>query len=68
MLFQSHRVYARPAVLSKLGLVILILTSGHNTSLHCVSKNRVGEPLVSHNPVIRWEDGCKHVMTPLWVV
>ena len=52
MLFQSHRVYARPAVLSIVGLGILILTSGHNTSRHCVSKNRVGKPLISCHPVV----------------
>ena len=59
MLFQSHRVYARPAVLSTVGLGILILISGHNTSRHCVRKNRVGKPLISHHPVIRWEKTCQ---------
>ena len=59
MIFQYHRMYARPAVLSTVGLGILILTSGHNTSRHCVSKNRVGKPLISHHPVIRWETTCQ---------
>ena len=59
MLFQYHRVYARPAVLSTVGLGILILTSGHNSSHHCVSKNRVGKPLISHHHVICWETPCQ---------
>ena len=62
MLFQSHRVYARPAVLSAVGLGILILTSVHNTSLHCVSKNRVGNHLISHHPVVFWETTCQERM------
>ena len=59
MLFQYHRVYAQPAVLSTVGLGILILKSGHNTSRHCVRKNRVGKPLISHHPIILWETTCQ---------
>ena len=59
MLFQYHRVYARPAVLSTVDLGILILTSGHNTSRHRVIKNRVGKPLISHHPVTQWETTCQ---------
>ena len=62
MIFQSHRVYARPAILSTVGLAILILTSGHNTSRHRVSKNRVGKPLISHHLVIFWETTCQGQM------
>ena len=62
MIFQSHRVYARPAVLSTVGLGILILTSKYNTSRHCVSKNRVGKLLISNHPVIRWETMCQGQM------
>ena len=59
MLFQSHIVYARPAVLGIVGMGILILTSGHNVSRHCVSKNRVGKLLICHHPVVRWEMTCQ---------
>ena len=59
MLFQSHRVYVQPAVLSTVGLGILILTSGHNTSRHCVSKNKVGKLLISHHLVVCWETTCQ---------
>ena len=62
MLFQYHRVYARPAVLSTVGLGILILISGHNTSRHCVSKNRAGKPLISHHLAIFWETTCQGQM------
>ena len=62
MLFQSCRMYARPAVLSTVGLGVLILMSGHNISRHCVSKNRVGKPLISHHPVIHWETTCQGQM------
>ena len=59
MIFQPHRMYARPTILSTVGLGILILTSGHNTSRHCVRKNRVGKPLIYYHPVIRWERTCQ---------
>ena len=55
-------MYARPPVLSTLGLGILILTSGHNTSRHSVSKIRVEKPLISHHPVIHWETACQERM------
>ena len=48
MLLQPHRMYARTTILSTVGLGILILTNGHNTNRHCVRKNRVGKPLISH--------------------
>ena len=59
MLLQPHRMYARPTILSTVGLDILILTSGHNTSRNFFSKNRVGKPLISHHPVISWENACQ---------
>ena len=59
MLFQSHRMYARPVVLSTVGLGILILTSRHNISRHCVRKNRAGKQLISHHPVVCWETTCQ---------
>ena len=59
MLLQPHRMYARPTILSAVGLGILILTSGHNTIRHCVIKNRVGKLLISHHPVIRWKKTCQ---------
>ena len=59
MLFQPHRMNERPTIMSTVGLGILILMSGNNTRLHCVSKNRVGKPLISHHPVIRWETTCQ---------
>ena len=59
ILLQPHRMYAQPTILSAVGLGILILTIGHNTSRHCVSKNRVGKTLISHHPVICQETTCQ---------
>ena len=59
MIFQPHRIYARPTILSTVGLGILILKSGHNTSHPCVIKNSMEKPLISHNPVINWETTCQ---------
>ena len=59
MLLQPHRMYALPTILSTVGLGILILTSGHNTSRHSVSKNRVGKPPISHHTLICWEKTCQ---------
>ena len=62
MHLQPHRMYARPTILSTVFLGILIFTSGHNTSLHCVRKNRVGKALISHHTGICWETTCQERM------
>ena len=59
MLFQPHRVYARPTILSTVDLGILILSIGYYTSRHCVRKKTVGKPLISHHLVICWETICQ---------
>ena len=59
MLLKPHWMQARPTILRTVILGILILASVHNTSLHCVSKNTVGKPLISHHPVIHWETKCQ---------
>ena len=59
MVLQPHWMYAQPTILSTLGLGILILTSGHNTSRQCIIKNRVGKLLISHHSVICWETTCQ---------
>ena len=62
MLLQPNQMYVLPTILGTVRLGILILTSGHNTSLHCVRENRVGKPLISHHPVIIREMTCQGQM------
>ena len=59
MILQPQWMHARPNIMGTVILGILILASGHNTSLHCVRKKRVGKKLISHHLVICWEMTCQ---------